>query len=90
MAAKSISTAGFTGSREMGTRAKNSWYTLHDGPVAVGTFGCWKRGINEKWCERDGNLSQAEIASVCASGGRKLQRCHEKAREAIGRKRRGE
>jgi putative DNA primase/helicase len=41
--------------------ARNSWYVLHDGPLAAGMYGCWKRGIKEKWCERVGGLSQAEL-----------------------------
>ena len=47
-------------------KAKNSWYVLYNGPVAVGAFGCWKRGIKEKWCERNGNLSLAESQAVRA------------------------
>jgi putative DNA primase/helicase len=45
-------------------RARNSWYVLHDGTPSAGMFGCWKRGIKEKWCERNGNLSQAELQRV--------------------------
>src|SRR5204862_2253947 len=26
-----------------------------------GAFGCWKRGVKEKWCERNGSLSQLEL-----------------------------
>src|SRR5215469_7391189 len=43
---------------------KNSWYVLYPGPLAAGAFGCWKRGIKETWCERNGNLSQAERQHV--------------------------
>ncbi|CAL7962704.1 hypothetical protein GAMM_40021 [Gammaproteobacteria bacterium] len=30
----------------------NSWYVLHDDIVPAGAYGCWKRGINEKWCSK--------------------------------------
>jgi len=29
---------------------KNGWYVLHPDTPTVGSFGCWKRGISEKWC----------------------------------------
>jgi len=35
-----------------GDHEKNSWYVLHPGPPVAGAFGCWKRGIKEKWCEK--------------------------------------
>ena len=35
-----------------GDREKNSWYVLHAGTPAAGAFGCWKRGLKEKWCEK--------------------------------------
>lgn len=41
-------------------KGRNSWYVLFGGSPAAGAFGCWKRGIKETWCERNGNLSQAE------------------------------
>jgi len=47
-----------------GDHACNSWYVLHAGPPAAGAFGCWKRGIKETWCERNGSLSQAERQDV--------------------------
>ncbi len=40
--------------RAVGDHAKNSWYILHAGPPAAGAFGCWKRSINETWCDRGG------------------------------------
>ena len=43
-----------------GDDARNSWYVFHQGPPAAGAFGCWKRGVKEKWCERNGSLSQVE------------------------------
>ena len=43
----------------------NSWYVLHPGPPMAGAFGCWKRGINETWCEREpGKVSQAEWSEI--------------------------
>jgi putative DNA primase/helicase len=47
-----------------GDRNRNSWYILHPGSPAAGAFGCWKRGFKETWCERSGNLSQAECNEV--------------------------
>src|SRR4051812_21860793 len=44
-----------------GDDARNSWYVVHEGPPAAGVFGCWKRDVKEKWCERNGSLSQAEL-----------------------------
>jgi putative DNA primase/helicase len=44
--------------------ARNSWYVLYEGPPAAGAFGCWKRGLKETWCERNGNLSQEHWQSV--------------------------
>ncbi|MGC8990000.1 MAG: DUF3631 domain-containing protein, partial [Verrucomicrobiia bacterium] len=38
-----------------GDRRPNSWFVLHAGPPVAGAFGCWKRGINETWCQRKGN-----------------------------------
>jgi putative DNA primase/helicase len=43
-----------------GDNARNSWYVLYNGSIAVGAFGCWKRGIKESWCERNGSLSLAD------------------------------
>lgn len=43
-----------------GDKERNSWFVLHVGPPAAGAFGCWKRGIKETWCERNGQLSQEE------------------------------
>ena len=47
-----------------GDHARNSWYILYPGPPAAGTFGCWKRDIKQKWCERNGSLLQAEWQCV--------------------------
>src|SRR5215831_1292653 len=43
---------------------RNSWYLLHAGAPSAGAFGCWKRGIKQTWCERNGSLSQAEIQRI--------------------------
>ncbi len=47
-----------------GDKARNSWFILFPGTPTAGTFGCWKRGFTEKWCERNGQLSHAERADV--------------------------
>jgi putative DNA primase/helicase len=47
-----------------GDKARNSWYILYPGPPMAGAFGCWKRSIKDKWCDRFGNLSQAEWSEV--------------------------
>jgi putative DNA primase/helicase len=31
---------------------RNGWYVLHEGDPPAGAFGCWKRGVNEKWCAK--------------------------------------
>jgi len=71
-----------------GDRQKNSWYVLHPGSPAAGAFGCWKRGIKKKWCERNGQLSHAEWNEVhrrWQEAERERERTekkrHEKARE---------
>ena len=41
--------------------SKNGWYVLYDGDIKAGAFGCWKRDINETWCEKEtANLSLRE------------------------------
>ncbi|OGR01019.1 MAG: hypothetical protein A2511_01375 [Deltaproteobacteria bacterium RIFOXYD12_FULL_50_9] len=30
-------------------QSKNGWYVFHDGDLATGAFGCWKRQVNEAW-----------------------------------------
>src|SRR6266481_5202514 len=47
-----------------GDHAKNSWCVLYAGPPAAGAFGCWKRGLKQTWCERNGNLSLAESQQI--------------------------
>ena len=47
-----------------GDNARNSWFVFHSDPPAAGAFGCWKRGAKEKWCERNGNLSQAQTIAI--------------------------
>jgi putative DNA primase/helicase len=47
-----------------GDHTRNSWYVVHAGPPAAGAFGCWKRDIKERWCERSGNFSQAELQRI--------------------------
>jgi putative DNA primase/helicase len=48
-----------------GDHNRNSWFVLHPGTPAAGAFGCWKLGFKEPWCDRSGNLSQAEWNEVC-------------------------
>ena len=50
--------------KSTGDHNRNSWYVLHAGPPASGAFGCWKRGLSETWCDRSGQLSQAEWSEV--------------------------
>ena len=39
----------------------NGWYVFHPDEPAAGMFGCWKRGIQESWCERSSEqLTPAE------------------------------
>jgi phage/plasmid primase-like uncharacterized protein len=47
-----------------GDHAKNSWYVLHSGSPVLGAYGCWKRNINETWCERNGSLTEEENENV--------------------------
>src|SRR5438093_8893156 len=47
-----------------GDRERNSWFVLHAGPPSAGAFGCWRRGVKEVWCERNGELSQGEWNAV--------------------------
>lgn len=35
-----------------GDHEPNSWYVLHENPILAGAFGCWKRGVSEKWCSK--------------------------------------
>ncbi|MES2721191.1 MAG: DUF3631 domain-containing protein [Pseudomonadota bacterium] len=30
----------------------NGWYVLHVDGVPAGAFGCWKRGVSERWCAK--------------------------------------
>src|SRR5262249_46501788 len=50
--------------RASGDRHPNSWYILHAGPPSAGAFGCWRRDIKEKWCERHERLSPEELSVV--------------------------
>jgi phage/plasmid primase-like uncharacterized protein len=44
-------------------RERNSWYVLFPGRRLAGAFGCWKRGIKEKWSEK-GNWSPEELTEL--------------------------
>lgn len=50
--------------KALGDGNKNSWYVFYAGSPAAGAFGCWKRGVKETFCERNGELSQAEWNEV--------------------------
>lgn len=39
---------------------QSGWYILFPGPPAGGEFGCWRRGITEKWSETNGATLTAE------------------------------
>jgi putative DNA primase/helicase len=49
-----------------GDKEPNSYYVLHGDFPSAGAFGCWKRGIKETWCQRNGErqLSQAQWTQV--------------------------
>lgn len=39
----------------------NSWYVLYINKISVGIFGCWKRGIKQKWCNAEYKNQQGMI-----------------------------
>ena len=39
-----------SGDRE---KQKNGWYVLYGGDLLAGAFGCWKRGINQTWSNKN-------------------------------------
>ncbi len=39
---------------------RNSWYVLFSGEPPAGAFGCWKRGVKERWCDSFNTLSPAD------------------------------
>lgn len=44
-----------------GDRMANGWYVAFPGTPTVAVFGCWKRGIHEKWPKQSfKHLSDAE------------------------------
>ena len=37
------------------------WYVLFTDGIAAGAFGCWREGVNIKWCSvNESNLTQPE------------------------------
>ena len=51
--------------RASGDHERNSWYVLHSGPPMAGAFGCWKRGVNETWCECEPrSMTETQWAAV--------------------------
>lgn len=66
-----------------GDHNRNSFYVLHADPPAAGMFGCWKRGLKENWCTRNGSeFSNAEWTAI-----RSLWRDAEQERERTERER---
>lgn len=56
----------------------NGWYILYGDGVPAGVFGCWKRGISERWCAKpDRELTQSQ----CGQNRRRMIEA-QKAREA--------
>src|SRR5262245_36130011 len=46
-----------------GPGTKNGWYALHLDGIPAGSFGCWKRGIDQTWCSRgSATMTEAERA----------------------------
>ncbi|MBK5274570.1 MAG: toprim domain-containing protein [Desulfuromonadales bacterium] len=46
-------------------QTQNGWYILFDDWLPTGRFGCWKRGISEKWCgKNDKNPSTTEEKKI--------------------------
>lgn len=44
---------------------RNGWYVLFADGLPAGAFGCWKRGVHEKWCIKSGSsLSDAERTEI--------------------------
>ncbi len=75
--------------RAVDDKATNSWYVLFAGPPMAGAFGCWKRGINEDWHDRNGQLSKAELQRVsqCFQEAKREREREEKERQKKGRER---
>lgn len=57
---------------------ENGWYVCFvSGTLAAGAYGCWKRGINEKWC----NKSQGKLSTKENAAYQEMQRKHDKEQE---------
>lgn len=42
-------------------RDESGWYVLHGDGIAAGAFGCWREGLESKWCAKsDTAMTQAE------------------------------
>ncbi len=47
-----------------GDDSPNCWYVLYADGIPAGAFGCWKRGISERWSAKDAKeLSAPERAT---------------------------
>ncbi len=52
-------------SRTEGDLSPNYWYVLYADGIPAGAFGCWKRGISQRWCAKDPkDLPEPERAAV--------------------------
>ena len=42
------------------------WYVLHDGKRPHGAFGCWRRGVDVRWCTQGQRLTREERQALTA------------------------
>lgn len=63
-------------------KANTGWYTLHLDHPAAGSFGCWKRQVNQTWCSvRVDVMTEAERAVYKVKMNKiRIQREEEKAK----------
>ena len=73
-------------------KERNSWYLLHHDPPSAGTFGCWKRGIKERWCDHSSPLSEAAWGQVriCWEEAESKHKREQEKLQANARKKAGE
>ena len=69
-------------------RGKPCWYILTILPngFAVGSFGCFKRDINEKWCSRDITLLSRDEQRAFKSELKKIEAKHKLEQQAYWNK----
>jgi phage/plasmid primase-like uncharacterized protein len=57
-----------------GDKSENSWYALHQqNGLTFGAAGCWKRGIQLKWCSKDRSQLSRDEAKASAAAWRDLE-----------------